>query len=236
MAATFERVRRNFNGRIEEPVRKHLRNVYACLSLSTGAAAVGACISVHTQLLTAGFLSLIASLILLLVLQFTPPNGKNNNLRLGYLLGFAFFAGICVGPLVSFAVEINPSIIVSALIGTVLIFCCFTLSVLFAPKGYWLFIGAPLSTLLSTLALLSLGNIFFASTWLFQVNIYFELLAMCGFVIYDTTIIMEKCRMNDRDFIRHTLDLFIDIISIFKRLLAILIEKERNSKSRSKNK
>lgn len=74
-----------------------------------------------------------------------------------------------MGPLVNFAIDIDPSIVISALIGTILIFSCFTLSVLFAPRGYWLFIGAPISTLLSSLFLLSLANVFFASTWLFQV-------------------------------------------------------------------
>ena len=48
---------------------------------------------------------------------------------------------------------------------------------------------------------------------------------MCGFVIYDTTIIMEKCRMHDKDFIMHSVDLFIDLVSIFKRLIIILTEK-----------
>lgn len=48
---------------------------------------------------------------------------------------------------------------------------------------------------------------------------------MCGFVLYDTQLIMEKRRNGDKDFIVHSLDLFTDLIGIFRRLLIILTNK-----------
>lgn len=48
---------------------------------------------------------------------------------------------------------------------------------------------------------------------------------MCGFVLYDTQLIIEKCRAGNKDFVTHALDLFIDFIGIFKRLLIILSQK-----------
>lgn len=48
---------------------------------------------------------------------------------------------------------------------------------------------------------------------------------MCGFVLYDTQIIMEKRRMGSTDCIKHSLDLFFDLASIFRRLLIILSQK-----------
>ncbi|EEB12383.1 Bax inhibitor, putative [Pediculus humanus corporis] len=200
MAVSFDRIRRNFNNRIEEPVRKHLRNVYACLALSAASATAGCYLNIYANLMSGGFLTILPALGLLLALRYTAPDGKNNKLRMGYLL-------------------------VTALVGTILIFSSFSLSVLFAPRGYWLFIGGPISTVLSAMFFLSLANIFFAVQWVYQVNLYVGLLLMCGFVIYDTTIIMEKCRMHDKDFIMHSVDLFIDLVSIFKRLIIILTEK-----------
>lgn len=48
---------------------------------------------------------------------------------------------------------------------------------------------------------------------------------MSGFVLYDTQLIMEKRRAGDKDFIAHSVDLFVDFIGIFRRLLIILAQK-----------
>ena len=77
----------------EKPVRDHLKNVYGCLTLSTISAGVGAYIHMYTELLSAGLITVFASLGLLIALLVTPDNGKNSGLRMGYLFGFSFFAG-----------------------------------------------------------------------------------------------------------------------------------------------
>nr|CAD7444952.1 unnamed protein product [Timema bartmani] len=152
----------------EEPVRQHLKNVYACLTMSTIAASVGAYVHVFTQLLSAGFLTVIGSMGLLVALMATPDNGKNRKLRLGYLLGFAFFTGLGMGPLLEMVIQVDPSIIVTALIGTVVIFVSFTLSSLMAERGRWLYLGGTLMSLLSALLVLSLANLFIGSYLIFQ--------------------------------------------------------------------
>lgn len=48
---------------------------------------------------------------------------------------------------------------------------------------------------------------------------------MCAFVLYDTQLIMEKRRQGDKDFIAHSVDLFIDFLGIFRRLMIILAQK-----------
>nr|CAD7407945.1 unnamed protein product [Timema cristinae] len=154
----------------EEPVRQHLKNVYACLTMSTIAASVGAYVHVFTQLLSAGFLTVIGSMGLLVALMATPDNGKNRKLRLGYLLGFAFFTGLGMGPLLEMVIQVDPSIIVTALIGTVVIFVSFTLSSLMAERGRWLYLGGTLMSLLSALLVLSLANLFIGSYLIFQVS------------------------------------------------------------------
>ncbi|PSN29679.1 hypothetical protein C0J52_27830 [Blattella germanica] len=92
--ASIQGFLRSFNNKMEEPVRQHLKNVYACLTMSTVAAGVGAYIHMYTQLLSAGLLTVLGSIGLLMALMATPDNGKNRRLRLGYLIGFAFFSGI----------------------------------------------------------------------------------------------------------------------------------------------
>lgn len=47
----------------------------------------------------------------------------------------------------------------------------------------------------------------------------------CGFVLFDTQLIIERFNNGDNDYIWHSVDLFIDFIAIFKRLLIILASK-----------
>jgi len=225
---------RSFNAKLEKPVRDHLKNVYGCLTLSTISAGVGAYIHMYTELLSAGLLTVLGSLGLLIALMVTPDNGKNSGLRMGYLFGFSFFAGMGMGPLLETVIAINPSIIVTALMGTVVIFGSFSLSAIFAERGRWLYLGGTLMTLLSSLLLLSLANVFFGSYMIFQIHLYLGLLLMCGFVLYDTQLIIEKRRHGNKDFVTHALDLFIDFIGIFKRLLIILSQKEQQQQKRNR--
>uniref|UniRef100_A0A1B6KBM2 Bax inhibitor 1 n=1 Tax=Graphocephala atropunctata TaxID=36148 RepID=A0A1B6KBM2_9HEMI len=234
----MERVARtffnSFSSKLEEPVRTHLKNVYACLTMSTVAAAVGAYVHMYTELLSAGLLTVIAAVGLLFALMSTPDNGKNRQMRIGFLLGFAFFSGLGMGPLLEMAVAINPQIVVTALLGTSVIFACFSAAALTAERGRWLYLGGTLMSMLSSLLMLSLANLLFGSKLIFQIYLYVGLFLMCGFVLYDTQLIIEKRRMGDKDFVTHSVDLFIDFIGIFRRLVIILAEKEDRNKRNNK--
>lgn len=215
----------------EPTVKQHLKNVYACLSMSTMAAAIGASVHLFTDVLQAGFMSGIGALVFFGLLMATPDdNGKNLRLRLGYLLGFALLSGVGMGPLLEHVILIDPSIIITALVCTTLVFTSFSLCALFSDQGKWLYLGGVLMTYLNTMLILSLANLFFGFTFLFQVHLYLGLAVMCGFVLYDTQVIIEKRRMGSTDFITHSLDLFIDFIGIFKRLVIILTQKVINDR------
>lgn len=56
-----------------------------------------------------------------------------------------------------------------ALLGTSIVFACFSLSALYAPRGQYLYLGGILMSGLSTLFWLSIMNIFFGSRLIFQV-------------------------------------------------------------------
>ncbi|KAK3932536.1 putative Bax inhibitor 1 [Frankliniella fusca] len=232
MAPTVESFFRSFGTNLEAPVRQHLRNVYACLTMSTISAAAGAYVHMFTQWMSGGLLTVLASTALIVLLLSTPDTGKNRQLRLSYLLGFAFFSGMGMGPLLDMVVRVNPSIIVTALMSTAVVFVSFSASALLAARGSWLYLGGTLMTMLTSMLMFSLMNIFFQSYILYQAHVYLGLLLMCGFVLYDTQLIMEKRRLGDKDFVAHSLDLFIDLIGMFRRLLIILTDKEQQKKNR----
>ena len=56
---------------------------------------------------------------------------------------------------------------------------------------------------------------------------YIGLAIFCGFIMFDTQVIIRKARNGDKDFIAHSLDLFIDFVQIFRKVLILLMQKVR---------
>ncbi|XP_023654597.1 probable Bax inhibitor 1 [Paramormyrops kingsleyae] len=219
---------------ISHSTQQHLKNVYSSLSMCMFVAAAGAYVHVVTRLLQGGFLSLLGSLGMMACLALTPHSPESEKKRLAMLAGFAFFTGVGLGPLIDFAIVVNPSIIVTAFLGTSVIFLCFTLSALYAKRRSYLFLGGILTSALSVLLLVSVFNLFFGSLVLFKAHVYLGLAVMCGFVLFDTQLIIEKAENNDKDYIWHCVELFLDFVTIFKKLMIILSMNEKDKKKEKK--
>nr|KAF6370873.1 transmembrane BAX inhibitor motif containing 6 [Myotis myotis] len=91
-----------------------------------------------------------------------------------------------------------------------------------------------LMSAMSLMLLSSLGNLFFGSVWLFQANLYLGLMVMCGFVLFDTQLIIEKAENGDKDYIWHCVDLFLDFVTLFRKLMMILAMNEKDKKKEKK--
>ena len=224
-----------FNNKLEVDVRTHLKSVYTCLTMSILSAAAGAYVHLFTDLLRGGGLLYgLASLGLIAALHFTPDNGKNRGQRLAMLLGFAFLTGLGTGPILDMAMRINPAIIPNAFLMSAMIFAAFSGAALVAPDGHYLFLGGTLMSGLSALVWLGLLNIFFQSQLIFQVYLWAGLLLFCGFIVWDTQMIIEKKRRGDSDFISHSVELFIDFIQVFRKIVIILMQKEERDKKKTR--
>jgi len=216
--------------KIDAVTKKHLKNVYASLAISTMAAAVGAAIHLFAGFLKGGFLASLGGIGFLLALGLTSDEPKNQLKRLGYLVGFAFCTGLGLGPLLEHVIAIEPQIISTAFFATALIFVCFSLTALWAEERSYLYLGGSLMSGLSIMCLMGLMNIFFRSTLIYQFHLYGGLVIFCGFILYDTQLIIEKKRNGDNDFIWHSVDLFLDFVNIFRRILLILSNKEERKR------
>jgi len=222
------------NNKLDGPIRSHLRNVYASIASASLLAAGGAFCHMN-GIWEGGMLSGLGSFVLVLMLAFSrQPDGKEDGKRFLYLNGLAFCTGLSTGPLIESVWDLNPAIVVSALLYTCVIFTCFTLSALIAPEGKYLALGGPLMSILSTLLLTSIMNIFIRSYSIAYLQILIGLALMSMFILYDTHLIMEKFRLGDRDYIWHALTLFLDLASIFKHILVLLAEKEQSGNRQKK--
>lgn len=214
---------------ITPSTQQHLKKVYASFALCMFVAAAGAYVHVVTRFIQAGLLSALGALALMICLMATPHSHETEQKRLGLLAGFAFLTGVGLGPALELCIAINPSILPTAFMGTAMIFTCFSLSALYARRRSYLFLGGILMSAMSLMFVSSLGNLFFGSIWLFQANLYMGLLVMCGFVLFDTQLIIEKAEHGDKDYIWHCIDLFLDFVTLFRKLMLILAFNEKVS-------
>ncbi|KAL5468828.1 hypothetical protein EMCRGX_G029950 [Ephydatia muelleri] len=221
----------NFSN-LNKATQRHLKNVYASLALATLSAALGAFVFFFTQF-RATLLASLGSIVILLVLYATPHSVENLKKRLGLLCGFGFCSGISMGPLLHAVVEINPSIIPTAFLSTCIIFACLSLASLYAERRSYLYLGGVLMSTLSLLIMMSFFNLFLRSYFTFQIELYLGLVVFCGFVLFDTQLIVERFNLGDTDYIKHSLDLFLDFIEIFRRILIIMSSKEKKERKRN---
>jgi len=149
---------------------------------------------------------------------------------LAFLLGIGVLQGCTIGPLVGLALDTDYSLVTTAFAGTAAVFVCFSGAALFSERRSFLYLGGLLSSCLSLLLFLSFVNIFFHSTGIYTIHLYLGLLMFCGFIVFDTQMIIEKASLGDRDYIKHSLDLFVDFIGVFVRLLIILLRNKKSNK------
>lgn len=228
MAAMFK------NNDITPTVQKHLISVYVSLVFCIFAAIAG--VAAHMQYgIGAGFMAPMGTVGMLVWMQMDADK-TNTTKRMAMLCGFGFLKGASIGPLMSVLMFIDPAIIMTALLGTITIFACFSVSALVAKRSSYLYLGGMLSSALSLLFFLSMANIFFGSVHLYNLQLYGGLMIFSGFVIFDTQLVLEKTIMGDRDFAGHAANLFVDFVAIFVRL-AIIIAKmnEKKSDNRKRN-
>ena len=74
-----------------------------------------------------------------------------------------------MGRLIGLVAAINPEIIPTALLGTAVVFVCFSLAALYTHKRTFLYFGGILGTGMTVLMCLSIANIFMGSRLLFSV-------------------------------------------------------------------
>jgi len=215
-------------------MQTHLRNVYASIASATLVAAAGSVVHVNGYW-DGGVLSGIGSLVFMMLLAFSRnQEGKDDGKRFAYLNGLAFCTGLSTGPLIDLVWDLNPAIVISALLYTSVLFTSFTLCALFAREGKYLALGGPIMSIMSALLLSSILNMFVMSATIAYVHLLMGLGLMSAFILYDTHLIMEKVRMGDRDYVWHALTLFIDLVSLFKHILVLLADKEQSNRSRNK--
>ncbi|KAK9716301.1 hypothetical protein RND81_06G223900 [Saponaria officinalis] len=217
-------------------VQSHLQKVYLTLCCALVASAVGSYLHILWNI--GGLLTTLACLGCMTWLLAVSPHEERK--RSGLLMAAAVFEGASIGPLVQVAIEIDPSILVSAFVGCAIAFGCFSAAAMVAKRQEYLWLGAVCSSGLSLLFWLQFASSLFGGlTSLFKFELYFGLLVFVGYIVFDTQMIIEKAHHGDLDHVKHALTLFTDFIAVFVRILVILLknstEKEEERKKKRRN-
>ncbi|XP_044486165.1 bax inhibitor 1-like [Mangifera indica] len=222
---------KNFS-QISPVVQSHLKRVYLSLCCALVASATGAYL--HLLWNIGGLLTTLATLGCIFWVLSTPPNEEQK--RVGLMMAAGLFEGASIGPLIDLAIQVDPSILITAFVGTGLAFACFSVAAMLARRREYLYLGGLLSSGLSMLFWLQFASsIFGGSTTLFKFELYFGLLVFVGYIVVDTQDIIEKAHFGDLDYVKHALTLFTDFVAVFVRILIIML-KNANEKNEKKKK
>ena len=113
--------------------------------------------------------------------------------RYALLGGAAFSQGLTVAPLVGVVLELHPAMVLTAFLGTSAVFLCFSAAALMSKRRSFLYLGATLSSAITTFMMMRLATWMFGGRALaFQAELYLGLLVFVGYVLFDT----QACSHN----------------------------------------
>ncbi|BDA45448.1 Bax inhibitor 1 [Coccomyxa sp. Obi] len=217
------------------PVQKHLEKVYATLAAALLVSALGTYVNMATGL--GGFLAAIGFVVCATWLTMTEATSFNLNKRYALLAGAAFSQGLTLGPLVSMALAVHPGALFTAFLATAASFACFSGAAMLSRRRSWLYLSGTLSSAMSIMLVMRLATWMFGGRAMaFQLELYGGLAVFLGYVLLDTQVIIEKAYQGNKDHIRAALDLFVDFMAIFVRLLVILLQNAEKKEERRERK
>lgn len=218
---------------ISLPVQRHLVSVYTTLLLAVACAAGGAFFDSQIWQI-GGLLTTLGALATMAALAMTPASPATLQKRQGLLCLFSALQGASLGPLLNLAFFVDPSLVAVAFGGAAAVFASFSLAALLTRRRAMLALAGILSTAITSFLWLHLAALILPRSAAFmlqalQLELYLGVFVFAGYVLVDTQVIVEKASAGDTDHVAHALDLFVDLVALFARLLAILV---RNAAAR----
>mmetsp|Transcript_1911 Transcript_1911/g.2647 ORF Transcript_1911/g.2647 Transcript_1911/m.2647 type:complete len:242 (-) Transcript_1911:135-860(-) len=217
---------------ITPEVKNHLFKVHALLAFTIMCAALGSACHV-LGIFSGGIISMVGSIGGMITVSLMSQHQVVPRLAMMSMSGF--FTGCSIGPLVGKAIELDPSLLVTALLGTAAIFACFSMAAITSSRRSMVHLGGMLGSGTMLLLVIGVMRMFSGSEILNTVYLYLGLLVFSGYVAFDTQMIILKVGDGiSNDYIWHAMELFTDFIGIFVRILAILVDdKKKKNKKRS---
>jgi modulator of FtsH protease len=197
-----------------------LRNTYWLLALSMLPTVLGAFVGVQMKLALGGGIGFLIFMAIAFGFIFAIEKTKHSGVGVAVLLGFTFFMGLMLAPLLTRTLGFSNggTLIMTAFGGTAAVFAVLasvaTVSKRdFSAMGKWLFAGVVV------LLLASVANIFLGMSALSIVISVMAIGIFSAFILFDVQRIVNGGETN---YISATLSLYLDVYNIFTSLLSLL--------------
>jgi len=211
----------DLSGGMQEVRHRVLRNTYWLLALSMIPTVMGAFVGVQMHLpMLSGFMGFMIFMAIAYGFMYAINKTKNSGLGVAFLLGFTFFMGLMLTPILTRTLGYanGGSLIMTAFGGTATIMAVMaTVATVskrdFSAMGKWLFAG------MIVLLLASVANIFLGLSSLQIVISIMAIGIFSAYILYDVQQIVNGGETN---YISATLSIYLDVYNIFTSLLSLL--------------
>jgi modulator of FtsH protease len=198
-----------------------LRNTYWLLAISMIPTVLGAFVGVTTRMpMPAGMMGFLLFMAVAFGFIYAIEKTKDSAAGVGFLLGFTFFMGLMLTPLLRHTLGYSNggSLIMTAFGGTACIFAVMA-SVATVSKRDFSMMGKWLMAGVLVLILASIANIFLNMSALSIVVSVMAIGIFSAFILYDVQRIVNGGETN---YITATLAIYLDVYNIFTSLLSLL--------------
>jgi modulator of FtsH protease len=197
---------------------KVLKNTYALLSVTLLFSAFTAFISMNMNL--PFYMPLVASFGAMGLIWFVLPKTANSAAGIGVVFAITGLLGLGLGPMLSHYLQMpnGSQLIMTALGGTGIIFLALSGYALTTRRDFS-FMGGMLVVGMVLVLITALANIFMEIPALSLALSAAIILIMSGFILYDTSRIING---GERNYIMATVSLYLSLYNIFVHLLSLL--------------
>lgn len=197
---------------------KVLKNTYALLSVTLLFSAFTAFLSMQMEL--PGFMPLVATFGALGLIWLVLPRFANSAAGIGVVFAITGLLGLGLGPLLNnyLAMSNGSQLIMTSLGGTGVIFLALSGYALTSRRDFS-FMGGMLMVGMVLVLITALANIFMEIPALSLALSAAIILIMSGFILYDTSRIING---GERNYIMATVGLYLSLYNIFVNLLMLL--------------
>ena len=205
-------------GALTQTRNKVLKNTYALLSMTLLFSALMAGVSMAVN--PPAFTGLVTSIVAMLVMWFVLPRTANSGAGVLVVFGITGLLGFGLGPLLNAYLNManGAQLIMTSLGGTGIIFLALSAYALTTKRDFS-FMGGMLMVGMIVVVLAALANIFLQMPALSMTISAVVILLMSGFILYDTSRIVNGGETN---YIMATIGLYLSIYNIFVSLLQLL--------------
>ena len=195
---------------------KVIKNTYMLLSMTLLFSGVMAWVGVASGV---GYgMALVANIVAIVMLWFVLPRTANSGAGIPVLFGITGLLGFGLGPVLSYYLSVNPTVVMTALGGTGAIFLGLSGYALTTRKDFSFLGGFVMVGMLVVLGAAIL-NIFLGIPALFLAVNAAIILIMSAFILWETSSLIHGGETN---YIMATAGLFLSILNMFQALLHLL--------------